>query len=449
MTRLPLLFVAFAVLLLPLHASADETPETPNPTKIPVLDPQDFELLPLTNVEKLAFVAEHPQVGQRAQVLANRAKRLRQQLAKRKNKQDAGSKKIFQQIARLKDQAADVTSKLYDLLADKGFTMEVAEAINACPRGADRMGRYARSLVLVVPELEPKQRALMATVIERMLGARQALRAQETRFRLLAKQSELDADVRQQLTNGFQRQWRENEQRFWRLVDYVLTDDQRAKLGRSLPGPYREKSNGIEHLYRLPGLTPEQFARVQAILTEAEAETSADKAAQRRIREALRAKDLADDERKELRKQVAAAGKRLSELYLDTARQTKAVLTAEQIQAWEAIPPRLSANDRRERSDRVLQGMPLGPRQRQAIKSKRAAFTEQVRELQNKRREVARMGADYGADSPQQMMMQTMMAGVEAAGAALGRQLLGDVFLNVLTVDQTTAWVLGNFGRRK
>ena len=433
------------LVLLAAPATADDT----TPTRVPLTDPQDFELLPLSNVERMAFAAKHPQIAQRGQVLARRAKRLREQLAKRKNKDDAGSKKIRQQLAKLKEQTAAVSVKLYDLLADEGFDASLVRAMNACPPGDDRIGRYARGLVLHVPQLENDQRALFEVIIQRMHGARQALLAQKARLSLAAKQSELARDVRNPLVATFDRHWRETERRFWMLVDYVLDEDQRAALGRALPSRYQEKANPVEHLFALPELRPEQFARVQAILTETEAEASADKAAQLRVRQALKEKGLSKEDRKALQQELAAAGKRLGELHLDTAKQTKAVLTDAQIRSWEAIPPRVSANDRRERPERVLQGMPLDAEQRADMQRRRKQVAQTVRQVQAKRRDIARMGADYGPDSPQQMMMQTMMAGVQAEGARLSRAFLGDLFLDVLRPDQVSAWVLGHYGRKR
>ena len=75
----------------------------------------------------------------------------------------------------------------------------------------------------------------------------------------------------------FQRQVRQNDQRFWQLVDCTLTRDQRFWICRRLPRRMRQKSQAVEHLCALPGLTPSQGSRIRALLPEMEHEECGNK----------------------------------------------------------------------------------------------------------------------------------------------------------------------------
>ena len=71
------------------------------------------------------------------------------------------------------------------------------------------------------------------------------------------------------------------ERRFWRLVMFTLTLDQRYELKSLLPQANQQPPNALGHLLLLEGLTPRQSTRLNALHKEYESEIAADAAAQR------------------------------------------------------------------------------------------------------------------------------------------------------------------------
>ena len=113
-----------------------------------------------------------------------------------------------------------------------------------------------------------------------------------------------------------------------------------------------------------------------------------------------------------------------------------------------AIPPRVSFNDRRRDGRRVLEGMEFSALQEAQMAVLRKEGRQAAKAYRAKMGELRKQGADVGPDSPQQMMMQMMMAGAPGEALAAQRHLLGRVFREVLTEEQVISWVMGLYGDR-
>ncbi|MDJ0973732.1 MAG: hypothetical protein QNJ98_04675 [Planctomycetota bacterium] len=433
-----------------LDLEAEEAPAQPKPEAKPEprsFNPANFELLPLDDVERLKLARDHPTLATRLTVLANRGKKLQGQYYRRKNKNDDGSKKLQQQIRQLSTQIGRLMAAAEGTLTEYGITPEVLDLVETAPRdGHYRVQRYAHSLVLSI-DLDDDQRALFERIVAEVNGATYALAAQRKRLDLALKQTEVDTDKVRALRRTFDQQLNWNDRRFWMLVDYVLTDDQRFALKERLPTSYQRIQNGLEHLYQLEGITPSQGARATALVTEFEAEAAPDQALVKKNQQQLKSRDVKGADRKALREESKAANERLQELQLSLAKGFKTLLTEEQIKIYKAIPPRLSHVDRRRNFNYVFDGMPFGHGQQRELNQLKRKYRSEQQAMQRELAEIRRKGSDFGADSPQMEMMQMEMAGVAAKGYAIQRRAIGHVFLNVLAADQVSGWVLGYYGK--
>lgn len=460
-----LALAALLALLMPALATTavaeEETETVPGPRNLEVetkdapaakpevipFNPANFELLPLDDVERVRMWREHPTLMTRLTVLGNRAKKLREQYYKRKNKNDAGSKKLTNQIEQLKSNVGRIMAAAKDTLAEYGVTPEVLALLEQAPRDQMyRIERYAHSLVLSI-DLEPKQRALFERIVPEVNGAYYSLIAQRRRLDLVAKQTEVDKDRANALRRTFDQQLRWNDKRFWMLVDYVLDEEQRLALKERLPTKFQRIQNGIEHLYQLEGITPSQGARAKSILTEFEAEAAPDQALVKRARSMRGRSDITAADRKRMQTEIKEANERLQDLQLHMARAFKEVLTDKQEALYKGIPPRLSHVDRRRDFRYIFDGMPFSAEQERKIGALRKLHRETQRRMQKEVGEIRRKGTDFGADSPQMEMMNMEMAGVAAKGYALQRKVIGEVFTDILVPDQVSGWLLGYYGK--
>ncbi len=444
---LPVLLCALAA-AGPAFADGDAAPE-PKAAPAVSFDPKNFELLPLNDIERAKLNREHPTIVQRLQYLGKRSAKLDKQYQDRKNKRDDGSKKLLKERDRVRAQVGKLMATALETLEPYGVNTHVLELIEQAPQGPARVERYAQRLVLALPSLDDVQREMFEEIVAQVDGAYLALQAERNRLDLALKQSGLDRGQINALVRTTDQQRRVIEKRFWRLVDYCLTTEQRVALKDLLPTRYARVENGIEHMYGLPGLSPSQGTRLRALVTEVQAENAPDQALVRAHGAALNKRDLSKEERATLNRERGEAYRRMQTLNIFLNDSVREVLTEEQYLAYKAIPPRVSTNDRREALNRMLQGMPISAAQRDDIRKLQREFSQERREINQRMNEIRRKGADYGPDSPQQGMMQMMMAGAQAESQAAMRRLIGRVFLDVFTPDQVSGWVLGLYGRRK
>jgi len=435
----------------PLRARADAVAADP-----PVFDPRGADLLPLDEFERQDFQRVHGRLVNDLRGLVERTERLRGDLEKARGPdrrtddapKAADRKRLEEEIARLEGRAAPLARQLTDVLLAEGLPGWLIPVMNGAPRGPWRVERHAMGLVLFL-DLDPEARSLLERVVPRVQAALLALAAQKERMTLAVRQSEAGAEDARGLLQTFDRQGREVEQRFWHLVDFVVDEDQRARLHAWQPTALQQKAGPIEHLYALPDLSATQGQRIKALLTETEAEASADQAAVKRLGEELKAKDLPKEHAAALKADLGAAQARLAVLQRGAARSVRAVLTPAQVLAFEAIPPRLSVGERARDGRRLLEGMAFTAEQQTRLEALAREAAAARRALEGRVREIQKEGADYGPDSPQMMGMQMEMTAVRAQGQELQRQALGRAFLEVLDEEQIVSWLVGLGGERR
>ena len=438
--------VLLTAVLLPALARVAHAEEA---LRAPPLEPAALDLLPLDDGERARFNEQHGVLVYRMQALDKQLSKLRTQLAQRKDKSDADGKRLQVEIRRLGTQVAALMARLTDELRAYGVDGPLVAYMNHAPRGEGRLERYSHGLVLLLPDLTSTQQAMFDRVVAQVEGAYFAIGAQKERTMLALKQSELPKDKLNGLAQTFDRQLQVTDQRFWLLVDYALTRDQKVWIWQRLPQRIKRKSQPVEHMYALPGLEVSQASRLRALMTEIEHEVSPDQAAVRRIAVELRDAKLPADRRKALTEERAAANKRIAELERFRRETVQAILTKDQWLEFLSIPPRISINERGGNFGRDLDGWTPTAAQRKGM-------AEIDRELADKRKAAARRmadlrreGSDYGADSPQMMSMQMAMAGAKAEGAAAGRDKMAAIFTRVMTPTEVGQWVLGHWGYKR
>jgi hypothetical protein len=449
-------FLACALLLagavLPAPAARAAPPvATPRaaPLPGPVLQPAAAELLPLDADARARLRKEHGPLVYYAQAEARQAASLRARLAARKNKADAESRRLAGQLHLTEVQLAALMARVTGELRAYGVDGPLVAAMNHAPAGRDRVDRYAQGLVLLVPDLDTTQRTLMERVVTELEGAWGALDAQRDRTQLALKQTALTKAQTQQVLATFDRQWRVIDQRFWMLVDWVLTRDQKVWLVRRLPARLQVKSQALRHLQALPGLTPSQGMRLQSLMTEIEHEGGPDTAAVRRVGTELRNPKLTKAQRAALGKERSAAYRRLADLQHDRRQRVQEILTHDQWLDFVSIPPHLSTNERSGSQARVLGGWKPNPAQAKRMQVLARAARAETRAAGRRIAEIRRSSADYGPDSPQMMAVQMEMTGAKADTAASRRAYLGALFTQVLTPQEVTSWVTGHWGYRR
>lgn len=428
-------------------ATADDVATPAASAAHPAVPARRLAWLPLHPIERFALLERHPRLVGRLGALAGRADKYAKQLEDKKLESSARAKIEAQQAA-TDAEAAEALAALFAVERPATMTDEVLLALAKAPAGPHDALRHAMRLAFVAPRLEPQQEALLAHVFARVEGALLAMAtlSQHGGTALGAGEGNAEenaARVRRNLdqyVRGIERRW-------WQLADCVLDGTQRATWFRAVPPQWQEKADALEHIYDLPGLEPSQGTRVIALLTELESESAPEQATQVRLRQALSPKDLDAGERKRLRKELDETDARLRTIGIRVAEETKALFTPDQLAAWYAIPPRLTGNDRRERPERVLEGLHLLPGQAEALAALRVEYAGRVAEFQKDVREIQSGAAEYGPDSPQMMDVMMQMAGVRGTGASLGREALGRVFLDILEPDQVARWTLGEGGR--
>ena len=436
--------------LPPEDAKPDEKPAVP-PEPVPLLTTEDFKLLPITEAERLQLGVEHAALFARLRTLTSKHEKEARQLARLQAQRKPNAKKLAkakQTLVRTRVALQTTWQEALPHVEPMGVTREVLARVEAAPTGVGRAARYAHALVLDLP-LDEAQRAFFERVVPEVNGAWFTLAAQKRRLELVAKQAELQPEQRRALVSATDQQLRLIDQRFWLLTDFVLRRGQRRQLMDLVPTEYTKVQNAVEHLYQLPEMKPAQGTRLQALLTEMEAELAPDQATVRRVGARMKTKDLTKEERKALQEERTEAYKRMQALQLYAAKETKALLTSEQYDAYRAIPPRLSHNDRRMNPKRVFERVTFTPAQDAAMKALDRSYRAKRRAMQKRIAELRRESADYGPDSPQMGMMQMEMAAAGAEGARLQREAIGRILLEVLTHDQVSSWALGLTGRAR
>jgi hypothetical protein len=439
--RSPLLRLA-AALVLPAALGAARPAAADDTTPKATLRLEDFELLPLDDLRRQRLYLDNRSLVERLTILGKRAERVSQNLQGRANPEDEGSKKLLEELERLKGQVEPLLLEVERVLAADGIGPDVLARLADAPRGPHREERFAHRIVLGLESLTPEQRTVFARVVPAVEGAYFAMKAQEARLARPEGEGSADKAIVDRLHEALEAQRRAMERRFWRLVDYALTSEQRREVRRHLPTKLHRFENGIQHLFLLPGMTPSQGARLKALLIEIDSEAAPEGAEAKRLEAELADPSLPSDARAGKRAQLEAVQRRVLDLQLAAYRRGKEILTPEQFAEYEAIPPYVTAEDRNDALKGVVKGMLLSPAQLAMAKDLALRNAAKKREIEQGYRDVQRMKGETGPDSPQQTTMEMMGAAVASRAQAALREAGNELFLRILRPEQVEAWVL-------
>lgn len=317
-----------------------------------------------------------------------------------------------------------------------GVDEKVSERLDSLYPGPLLVERYSHGLVLELDDLTERQRELLEHLHPSVLAAQWALWWQRSRLEQDAG-LEQDEVLRRRLLDGVSRSIREIEKRYWRVVGYALTVEQRARLHAWLPQPYQRPPNLQAHVFQVPGLTPSQASRIQALITEYSSETAADTAEIQRLQ--------ADKEMAPAAKRLAveAATDRVADVLRAIVARSKKILTEEQLEHIDALPPLLTPGERSQTATYVGQ-MGLRPDQRKRLEQLAKDVMAEVSAAQQRAREkLGGMQRELGSDSPQAMTMQMMQQNVNATRMLAMEAAAHTAVLEILEKRQVLGWVLG------
>jgi hypothetical protein len=319
-----------------------------------------------------------------------------------------------------------------EALVEAGIDPRVAERIDRLPPGPLLVERYAHEIPLEAPGLSPEQRELLQHLHPAVLAAQWALSVQRER---LADALKGDDVRRRQVTESFDRQIREIEKRYWRIVGYALTEEQRVAIHPLLPQPYQRPPGLERHVFQVPGLTLAQAGRLRSLIAEFESESAADGAEVRRLEAQL----------KEGPDPAAAAARdaaidRLAGLLRGIVERANAILTPEQLRYIDSLPPLLGPE---ETMDGIVAELGLTPEQQERLKplvdEVRRAAEEAQRRAEERTRELR---DEVSGESPQMMTMQMMQQGAAGEIARARFEAARKALLGIVDKRQVLAWIL-------
>ncbi|HEX5138180.1 MAG TPA: hypothetical protein VFY93_14485 [Planctomycetota bacterium] len=321
----------------------------------------------------------------------------------------------------LKRRLAGRTEGAREALVEAGVDPRVAERIERLPPGPLLVERYAAELPLEAPDLTQTQRELLQHLHPAVLAAEWALVVERERLVPALK----DEPTRRQVAESFDRQVREIEKRYWRVVGAVLTEAQRAAIHPLLPQPYQRPPDLAGHVYQAPGLTVAQAGRIRALVAEYESESAADAAEARRLKQGPG---------------YDAAVDRLGDLLRRIVTQASGILTPEQLRYIDALPPLVGPN---ERGGEFVLEMGLTPEQQERAKP---LIEETKRKVDEARRvaeaKVRAMQGEVSGESPQAMTMQMMQQEAAGDAARIVEDAARKGLLEILDKKQVLGWIL-------
>ena len=438
-----LLAIGFALALAPT-VRADDAPSPASAPRAPTLRVEDFDLLPLDETPRQQLYLDNLPLIESLTGLRKRAEGLVGRLRERPNQADAGSDAARAELADVTSKMAPMLVELEGLLAKQGVTPEQIARLRDAPKGPYREERYAHEAVRRLGSLSAEQRAVFERVVPAVEGAYFALLAQRERLRRPSDGGDAAGDraTSDRLTESVEAQLRTMERRFWRLVDYTLSSEQKREVRRFLPGKLRKFENGIQHVFLLPGLTPSQGAQLKALLIEIDSEAAPETSEAKRLEQEAKDGSLSGAERAAKQGELHAVQRRVLALQIDAVRRAKEILTPEQFAEYEAIPPLVTAQDRSEQLKGVLSRMDLSPEQAAKIRDLVARNESKKHELERGYQDVQRMKSDVSPESPKQTTMEMMMAAVGSRVQLALRAAGNELFLEILTPQQVAGWVL-------
>lgn len=422
--RAPALFLAL-LLVTPTSAHGDDVH----------LAAEDLELVPLTGAKKRLLFLRHGELLGPLGWRIREVTKVRAQLAKAP--QAEGPRK---RLENLNAQIRPALLQVEEILRKEGVDDEQLARLRGFPPGPRRPHRFAHSLVLGLQTLDAPRRERLSALVAGVDGAQLALIA-------LRKRAERGSDEgKAQRIQQLNQQINQIERRFWRLIDALLDRAEKVAVRRHLPHGVTQVPDPLGHALRLPGLTPSQGARLQALVAEVEAETAADNTETRRLQ--LQIQALPQPERAPLQARVRETQLRVAERVVEAAEAGRALLTPAQWDAFQAIPPFVSPQDRRRDVRKLIEGMDLSAAQMTRLRAIGQRIKSTQQELQGDMRRIGRMSEDYGPDSPQMQSMALMRMGVEREGQVVARAVVREVFVEILSPTQATGWVVGLYNEQ-
>ncbi|MHC4974497.1 MAG: hypothetical protein ACYTG3_19455 [Planctomycetota bacterium] len=316
-----------------------------------------------------------------------------------------------------------------------GIDEKVSERLDSLYPGPLLVERYSHGLVLELEDLTDQQQELLNHLHPSVLAAQWSLWWQRRKLEQDAglKENEI---LRRRLLDASSRSIREIEKRYWRVVGYALTVEQRAALHKWLPQPYQRPPNLQAHVFQVPGLTPSQASRIQALITEYGSETAADTAEIQRL-QADREMDAAGKQ-----KAIEAATDRVADVLKAVVERSREILTAEQLRHIDALPPLLTPGERNQTANYIKQ-MGLRPEQMRRLEKLAAEVMAKVQAAQQRAREkLGGMQGELGSDSPQAMTMQMMQQNVNSTRMLAMERAAHTAVLEILEKRQVLGWVL-------
>lgn len=312
-----------------------------------------------------------------------------------------------------------------EALVEAGIDPRVAERIDRLPPGPLLVERYAAELPLAAPDLTPAQRGLLEHLHPAVLAAEWALVVQRDRLLPGLK----DEPTRRQVAESFDRQVREIEHRYWRVVGTVLTEEQRVAIHPLLPQPYVRPPDLPGHVYQAPGLTVAQAGRIRALIVEFESESAADGAEIRRLKDSPE-RDAAID--------------RVGDLLRKIVEQANTILTPEQLRYIDGLPPLVGPG---ERGGEFVLEMGLTPEQQERGKPLVEETKRKVEEARRRAEEKVReMQGEVSGESPQSMAMQMMQQGAAGEAARVVEEAARKGLLEIVDKRQVLGWIISPKG---
>ena len=326
------------------------------------------------------------------------------------SQKEALAKKVEREIA--------ANRPIGPLLRTEGIDERALDLLAILPDGPRFHERYIHRLTLRVHGLGERQRTLLRTLIHAMDGAQLTLDA-----------ARAHGDESQRARIDFR--IAALERRFWRLVMYALTADQRVDLKDLLPEANIHAPNALGHLFLLEDMTPRQATRAIAMLKEYESETAPDVAAARRLRALAKPAEAAQFDR------------RVQDRYKELFEEIEPVFTKKQWTELRGLVPFVPPEDRKKHPSEIVKAAKPRPEQM-------ARLTELGRRIESVRRKVTaeaarkrkEMAAEIGEESPQATTMNMMNASAEATTVAVMAEAAHEAIVEILDPDQVSLWLL-------
>ena len=308
----------------------------------------------------------------------------------------------------------------------------VVKRLDEVDSGPLLVERYAHGLVFAAEGLTDPQRALFVNLVAGTDAAQRAIHV------LRAKLDKVAAAKADQQIHAI-------EVRFWRVIGYALTIEQRASIRKLMPVGYEHPPDVIFHVFQVPGLSAIQAAKFMSLIKEYESEAAADAAAAARLGAAVQNPNLSTAERAALQRRRMETGDRLARLRKRVTEDSYPIYTKEQRMHVDALMPLVTTGDRARNPGELMHGTHARPKQSkrvheliQALHRQRSANQSRLQQrLKTLQRD------DLTDDSPQSKMMQGMHNNTHAQNVLAMERVGHTIVLEVLEPEQVTAWVVG------